>query len=115
MAGRMKWKTYRADSNVDYAVFRDESNSLATVGSAGAVLLAPVVLGSVGIPRNVTPRYVNTYLPGSNPLQKKKFVIGTNVAFTAITSGSTINEGGTTPLVWTVTSKVGEKVRIPVA
>jgi hypothetical protein len=113
MSGSLTWRNYKNDAGQDFAVFRDESNAESvSSGTPATPLLAPLVSGTNGLPSNVRGRYVNTQL-ASNPTIKKRFLIGTLAIFQAISAGTTIAENTTPVQTWTVTSKVGERVRIP--
>jgi hypothetical protein len=113
MSGSLTWRNYKADAGTDHAVFRDESNAEATSSTTtGTTLLAPLVVGTNSIPGNIKPRYVNTQL-STNPVIKKRFIVGTLAIFSAIAAGASITENTTPVQVWNVTSKVGEKIRIP--
>lgn len=113
MSGSLTWRTYNSDAGAPYNVFRDESNAESTTSSsASATLLSAFTSGANGLPSNIKPRYVNAQLVG-NPTVRKKFIVGTLAVYNAIGSGTTITENSTPTQTWTVTSKVGEKVRIP--
>jgi hypothetical protein len=112
MSGSLTWRVYTGDGGVQYSVFRDESNSESVVTGSSAPLLGAFVAGAQGLSQLIRPRYVNAQL-STDPTRRKRFVVGTVAAFGAITAGATITENTTPALVWNVTGKVGEKVRIP--
>jgi hypothetical protein len=110
MAGSNVWRTYTTDAGVASSVFRDESNAEAVSGSAP--MLTAFAAGNPGLNSLVTPRYVNCVL-STDANRRKRFTVGTLATFNAITAGSTIVEAGTNGGTWNVTSKVGERIRIP--
>jgi hypothetical protein len=115
MAGKMAYKTYVGDNAKSYAIYRDKSNSEATLSSNGnAVLLTAFAAGSDFVPRNLNPRYVWATL-ATDATQRRKFVVGSLAAFNSIISGATITEPGAGGGVWNVTGKFGERLRIPKA
>lgn len=110
MAGSLVYRTYTRDSGVTASLKIDESNAESTSG--GTALLGAFSAAAEGLSRLVQPRYVNTQL-STNPLQRKKFIVGTAAIFAAISNGGQVLEGsGAGGLVWNVTSKRGEKVTI---
>jgi hypothetical protein len=113
MAGSMVYRNYTTDSGVGASLYRDESNAEATSG--GTTLLQAFVPGNGGLSGFIKPRYVNTVL-STDPNRRKKFTVGTVALFNSIVSGAQILEGtGATGLTWNVSSKVGERAKIPSA
>jgi len=116
MAGSLKWFSYQADSGQTYAILNDESKGEATL-STGGTALAAVFGGLVDLPRGIQPRYVNAY-DINNPTRRAQIKISSAANYAAITSATEIIEGpsdGATAVTWRVTSKRGEKTRLPVA
>lgn len=110
MSGSLTWRTYTTDAGVASSVFRDESNAESTVGSA--TCLTAFVAGNPGLSSLVRPRYVNTQL-STDPTRRKRFIIGLLATYNTIGPGSTVIETGTAGGTWNVTSKMGERSRIP--
>lgn len=115
MSGSLKWFSYQADSGQTYAVLNDESKGEATLTTGGTAL--SVVFGGItDLPRGLKPRYVNAYNI-NNPRQKAQFKISTIANYASINSSTEIIEAagdGTTAITWRVTSKRGEKTRLPI-
>jgi hypothetical protein len=112
MSGSLTWRTYTGDNATQYSVFRDESNAESIASTNVSPMLGAFVLGAGGLPSLIKPRYVNTSL-STNPLIKKRFIVGTLAIFNSITAGTTILENTTPAQTWNVTGKVGERSRIP--
>lgn len=70
MAGSMKWVLYRSDDGQDYAVWMDESNSI-----AGGFTDAPAITAQKELPRGRKMRYVNVQEPETGV--KRKLYLGT--------------------------------------
>jgi hypothetical protein len=110
MSGSLVWRTYTTDAGVGSSVFRDESNAESTIGTA--TCLTAFVAGNPGLNSLVKPRYVNTQF-STDPTRRKRFIIGLLATYNSIGAGSTVVETGSAGGTWNVTSKVGERSRIP--
>lgn len=112
MSGSLTWRTYTTDAGVAVVVFRDESNAESTFGTLP--MLTAFTVNAPGLSALVRPRYVNTVL-STDSTRRKRFIVGLISTFNAMNSGAQIVETGALGGTWNVTSKVGERVRIPTA
>ena len=120
MAGSLTWRSYTADSGVEYSIKTDESNAngvAAGTSSTGGALCPVRTTNSPRLPCGVKKRYALATL-GSNPLVRRKFTVGSTAAFSLLQQpGATINASvypgaGDTAgagVVWNVTATRGEK------
>lgn len=109
MAGSLKWFLYTADSGVQYAVYRDESNLEAVNGAVGDYPDTGSTV-TAGLPSNIKPR-VASY-GSANGLVRRTIICLTAAVFNALAPGATITDASS-GLTLTLISKTGEKVRLP--
>lgn len=114
MAGSLKNFVYTSDNGVRYAVRRDESN--AELEDFGFEDLTPADDGIQGLPRNITPRFVNVLnsvtgatrrLEVGNP-DAERFISGGIILLALI--ANVAGAGGLFP--FSITSAIGEVVRL---
>ncbi len=110
MSGSLVWRTYTTDAGLATVVFRDESNCEAVFGTLP--MLTPFTVNAPGLSTLVKPRYVNAVL-STDSNRRKRFIVGLVSTFNAMNAGAQIVEAGAAGGTWNVTSKVGERGRIP--
>lgn len=123
MAGSLTWRQYSSDNGAVYSVRVDKSNASATVSGGTGALMPVRTVNSAGAPQALKKRYANTF-NRANPLQKRRFYIGTTANFLAASNaGATITaedypvaQGAAgVAQTWVVTSVRGERANLPPA
>jgi hypothetical protein len=117
MSGSKNWFKYTDDSDVEYSVFLDESNSEATVG--GIRLFLNRTANHQLLRKGTKLRYANAFLT-TNPAVKRKFYIGNPLAIPQVIAGGALtavvyandSDDSVTPISWTITSYRGEQSNI---
>jgi hypothetical protein len=110
MSGSLTWRSYTTDAGTVVSLFRDESNSDSKIGAN--TLLGDLVVGSPGLSNLIKPRYVNTVL-STDATRRKRFIVGTLAIYNTIGAGTQITETGSAGGTWNISSKVGERSKIP--
>jgi hypothetical protein len=108
MTGSRRWFGYTGDSGTKYAIEQDESVAESVALALGAVAEGAIPINATGrLP--IRCRYINVFKVVDDITIRRRFIVGTIAAFTAIEAARSATIDGA---LWSVSSTVGERRKV---